>query len=221
MIPADFFPQSVICKSATIGAVEGDLYAAEAAMITRAVEKRVAEFKTGRLLARQALSALGVIDWPLLADAKRCPVWPENIVGSITHTKNFCAVALGLKKQWASIGIDVEGTDRIKENLWDTLFTESEKNFLVNLPSHYQSVWATCFFSAKEAFFKYQFPITRLHVNFKPVTLETTGHFEKKMGTMMLNVLPVFPYTLWHGVRIPVHYYLGETFVFTAILGKV
>lgn len=220
MIPSNFFPESVVFENVLIGTMTGDLYEKEVEMITPAVAKRVAEFKTGRLLARRALNVFGIREWPLLADSQRCPIWPEGIVGSITHTKDFCAVVIGLKKDWAAIGIDMEQSGRIQEKLWNMLFTEQEKDFLANLPLKEQSLWATCFFSAKEAFFKYQFPITRLRVSFKPVELVVAEPFEKGKRMLTLNVLPFFPYTPWRGLTIPVHYYLSERGVFTAIWGN-
>ena len=64
--------------------------------------------------------------------------------------------------QWSpSVGIDIETTGRIDRPLWKHLFTDEETEHLLELEPAAQSRQATAFFSIKEAFYKYQFPITQ------------------------------------------------------------
>ena len=62
----------------------------EALAVANAVPKRVQEFAAGRLCARRALAEFGVVDFPVRAARDRQPIWPEFLVGSITHTRG-CA----------------------------------------------------------------------------------------------------------------------------------
>lgn len=41
-------------------------------------------------------------------DASRRPVWPDGVVGSITHCESLAAAAVGLSSRFAGLGIDTE-----------------------------------------------------------------------------------------------------------------
>ena len=70
----------------------------EEALVVRAVASRRNEFSTGRWLARQGLQGLGLADSPIGMGRLRNPLWPSNVVGTISHDGDLCAVAL-LKSQ--------------------------------------------------------------------------------------------------------------------------
>src|SRR5450631_1635810 len=72
----------------------------EAAGLGRAVPERQQEFAAGRLCARRALEELGFAGFALLAQADRQPLWPAQIVGSITHTNGLCAAVVGRRSQF-------------------------------------------------------------------------------------------------------------------------
>ena len=61
-----------------------------------------------RTCARIALGRLGLPPAPLLSGPKREPLWPDGVVGSITHCDGYRAVAVARADQLASIGIDAE-----------------------------------------------------------------------------------------------------------------
>src|SRR5215469_16812348 len=78
---------------------------AEAAIVARAVEKRRAEFATGRACAHAALDAWGAPDAPLLPGPDRAPLWPDGFVGSISHARGACAAVAApraVAAAWAS-----------------------------------------------------------------------------------------------------------------------
>src|SRR5271170_2846494 len=66
----------------------------EATYLGRAVPKRVQEFTAGRLCARRALAEFGIVDFPIKVADDRRPIWPDSMVGSITHTAGFCAAVV-------------------------------------------------------------------------------------------------------------------------------
>lgn len=61
----------------------------EEPLIAKSVAKRRNEFITVRYCARQALSVLGIPEAPILKGDKGQPLWPDGIVGSMTHTEGF------------------------------------------------------------------------------------------------------------------------------------
>ena len=58
-----------------------------------AVDKRQREFATGRRLAHGLLTELGVGGGPLLPGRDRAPIWPDGVVGTISHSRAWCVVA--------------------------------------------------------------------------------------------------------------------------------
>lgn len=146
------------------------LYPGEASLVENAVEKRKREFAKGRECARRALTALGVEALPLLYGPRREPLWPEPVVGSITHTDTFCAAAVGLKRWCRGVGIDAEPDEALDDNLVDRIGRRDE---LAGVEAHLGvGVAARLLFSAKEAFYKCQYPSTGTFLSFADVVTE-------------------------------------------------
>jgi 4'-phosphopantetheinyl transferase EntD len=153
---------------------------AEAACCTGFAPKRIADFTAGRLCARRALAALGVAASAVTVNADRTPRWPPQIVGSISHTAAFCCAAVARQADARSIGVDAEVIGGVTAELNELLFTESEIALLSALPDGQRRIAATLFFSAKESFYKCQYPITRAWIDFHeativPLTADWTG----------------------------------------------
>lgn len=139
---------------------------AEAALCARFAPKRIADFAAGRLCARKALEELGIADFALVINADRTPRWPAQIVGSISHTTGYgCAVAAH-QRDVLSIGIDAERVGRVSSDIFRLVFAPRETTFLASLDDIDRTRAATLIFSAKEAFYKCQFPITRRWLDF-------------------------------------------------------
>ncbi len=153
-----------------------NVYPEEWALIASSVAKRQNEFASGRECARKALSKLGIHNFPVLRDHGRAPIWPEGVIGSITHTEKYCAVVVGYNHNISSVGIDAEIVGRIDKQLWPLLFTQSERDQLSCLTTSSQSLLATIFFSAKESYFKYQYPIAKQWVDFQDVTVRVEAN---------------------------------------------
>jgi 4'-phosphopantetheinyl transferase EntD len=130
------------------------LFDGERSAVANAVPKRVAEFAAGRICSRQALAELGHADFQLLRDSARRPLWPDGIVGSITHTDSYCGAAVARASVVSSIGIDAEEIARLDDSIFRAICTPAEQSRLADMaPSERQSA-AALVFSAKEAFYK-------------------------------------------------------------------
>ena len=101
-------PGDVAVAASEIGDVTHELLPDEAAHVAQAIPKRRREFARGRVSARQVLAELGVPSVSLLVGPKREPLWPEGIVGSITHDDRLCVVAVARAEKYAGLGVDVE-----------------------------------------------------------------------------------------------------------------
>lgn len=148
------------------------LFPEEAQCLHGAVAKRAQEFAAGRLCARRLLHEFGIEDFPLKAAKDRQPLWPDSLVGSITHTAGFCAAVAARKNQISALGIDSELAGSVKEELWRGICTPHETSWLRTLPQAEQSRAATLIFSAKEAFYKCQFPLVQERLHFHDATVD-------------------------------------------------
>ena len=104
--------------------------------------------------------------------ADRQPLWPEGLVGSITHTAGFCAAVAARRGVLRSVGIDTEIAGSVKTELWRGICTPAEIDWLRSLPQSEQPLAATLIFSAKEAFYKCQFGLTQQRLGFQDVSIE-------------------------------------------------
>lgn len=146
-----------------------DVHAAESELVLDAGEKRRRDFLCGRTLARLALACHGEGARPLLRNADRSPIWPPSITGSITHTNGYCAAVVAPRTELRSIGIDAEEIGAVTRDLWKLVFTPSEREILARLDPAERDAAATLVFSAKEAYFKCQHPITGVWLDFGQV----------------------------------------------------
>ena len=86
--------------------LSGPLSDDERVAIARAVPMRRAEFRTGRVLARRALTAIGAPVATLPVSRSGAPHWPGGVVGTITHCSGVRACAVARRDDHAGIGID-------------------------------------------------------------------------------------------------------------------
>ena len=137
--------------------------------IASASPHRQREFIAGRLIARALSDQLCLPPTPLRRAEDRTPVWPADRVGSLSHCDTLCAAAIGIPTAIRSVGIDIETIGRVEPKLWPTLFTERETRYFTSLPPETVALETTLFFSAKESFYKCQYPLTQSWIGFQDV----------------------------------------------------
>lgn len=143
----------------------------EEAAVAGAVPGRAREFAAGRVAARRAMREIGVADRPVPAGADRAPIWPEGVVGSISHSAEHCVAAVAAADAWASVGIDVEPDAPLEETLWESVLRPEELAWLEANPAERRGRLARLIFSAKEAAYKCQYPLTRTLLDFDDVAI--------------------------------------------------
>ncbi|GAA4131457.1 4'-phosphopantetheinyl transferase [Aminobacter aganoensis] len=167
------------------------MYPVERSYVSRATEPRRREFAAGRALARQAMASLGVAQAAIPAAADRAPVWPTGIVGSISHCSDWCVAAVARESQeCSSIGIDVEPAIPLDDDLLDVICTDAELRWLGRQPAGQRLMLAKAIFSAKESFYKSQYPLSKTLIDFQAVTIlpdVARGRFEARLE---VNVAP-------------------------------
>ena len=150
----------------------GPLHPSEEAAVAKAVASRRAEFITARACAREALAALGAPATAVPVGEKRSPVWPDGVVGSITHTRGFRGAAVAWASAVRSLGIDAEAHDVLPDGVLGVVSSEAERAVLARLGADHPDVhWDRLLFSAKESVYKTWFPLTGRWLGFEEAAL--------------------------------------------------
>ena len=176
----------------SVDELQGHIYPEEDALLGHAIEKRAREFRAGRTAARKCMLELGMETGPILMGAKNEPLWPEGCVGTISHCGKYCLAIVSSSHETISLGADIEHLGRVKPHLWPRIFVEREKEFLGSLVTREADRAATAMFSAKEAFFKLQYPLTGNWMEFleAEVTLEPENQFRIEIRKILPDMMP-------------------------------
>jgi enterobactin synthetase component D len=211
---AALFPEDAVAAELRGFGDPSRLKPEEARSVERAVPKRRKEFAAGRQCARRALAELGLLDVAVLAAPDRQPIWPPEIIGSITHTAGLCAAVVSPSARLASIGVDTEICGAVKPELWPTICVAEESAWIGSLAPAERAAAVTLLFCGKEAFYKCQYPLTAERLGFDDVCLTVHAWGQ---GGGAFSVRPVRPLALFErpGAResLQGRYRLHEQFV--------
>lgn len=152
--------------------------------MARAVEKRRAEFTAGRTVARRALRQLGFGAVPIPQGADRGPVWPDGIVGSITHCDGLCAAAVADGSGLLGLGIDAEVVAAMTDEVLRMVTSPAERAMLAALPPSVRAYGGVALFSAKESIHKALNPYTGVMLDFTDVELVLTADGTLTVGRL-------------------------------------
>lgn len=141
-------------------------YPDESAHLAQAAEHRLNEFSAGRDCARRALAGLGCAAQSIRSDADGLPLWPNATLGSISHSRGLCAAVAANTDAYTCLGLDIEKTNRLSDAAQRRVVHSDESGWVNSDQKR-----ASLLFSAKEAFYKAQFPKWRSPGNFHDITL--------------------------------------------------
>jgi len=170
----DLFGGDVRCAEAIPELADNAMYPEEYEYIRRAVPSRRAEFATARLLARQELVAMGLAPSPFVPGRGGAPKWPDGVVGSISHTNDYCAIVVARIGRLCSLGLDIETLRPLDPLLHTSILTKREQAWIGNQAKLSKNDCTLLFFSAKEAFYKCQYPLSGGFLDFPEVELEVS-----------------------------------------------
>lgn len=134
--------------------------------LASASPKRKSEFRAGRYCAMRALEAIGALPAVPPIGPNRAPVWPDDVVGSISHSAGYAIAVAARRLSYLGLGIDVEGIVPAEEvaGLLSHVASEAEMKLLSAGFSPATSF--TLLFSGKEAIYKAIYPLVRRFVGF-------------------------------------------------------
>ena len=155
---------------------------------------REQEHSLGRYCAKKALNVIGIQSDTIQSSSHGLPIWPDGVVGSISHSKGMCLAAVAKSKDFQAIGIDIEQFNRMKERSIERIVHIEEKADIGNDPKK-----ATLLFSIKEAFYKAQFPIYETPLNFKDLAFRYDFSAQKAQLIWLADKSPISKsdYTKW------------------------
>jgi 4'-phosphopantetheinyl transferase EntD len=185
---ADLFAAPVAIRVAETGFVPPPRHPVEAALVSRAIERRRQEFAVGRACARSALAALEAPQGPILRSADRAPIWPPGFVGSITHCEGFCCAVAAHDRHAKALGVDAEPAQPFDAGLRLEICTPAELDHFAGLPEARGFEWANLAFSAKEAFYKAYYPLTLTTLDFLDVTIRFESGVSRREGNFAVAV---------------------------------
>ncbi|WP_434629646.1 4'-phosphopantetheinyl transferase family protein [Chromobacterium sp. CV08] len=151
-----------------------DLGVALPPSLSGAVSRRKAAYLAGRYCAMQSLSQAGhplPCDLPIGED--RSPVWPDGLVGSITHTDGLAAAVVASARDARGLGIDAESVIGVEtcRLLRDQVVCDGEWRFGGDGSSWSDRLFFTMIFSAKESIFKCLYPQVGKYFDFLDVEI--------------------------------------------------
>ena len=164
-----------------------------------AVPRRQREFAAGRAALRAAMADLGLPPTAIPMHPDRSPALPAGLAASITHTATACLAAAMTGRR--ALAIDLEPDEPLPSDILDTVLTPAERG----TPD------ARVIFSAKEALYKAQYPLSGMLFGFDAVavTLETAT-----FTATFLQAVPGFP----TGSRLTGHWTRTDGHILTALV---
>ncbi|OLO29410.1 phosphopantetheinyl transferase [Streptomyces sp. MNU77] len=162
-------PADVSCAATRAETVpEEPLFPEEEALVAKSVAKRRNDFATARACARRAMAGLGLPPVPVLHGHRGRPLWPEGIVGSLTHCNGYRAAALARATDVLSLGIDAEPHAQLPSGVRELVTLPAERERIgPPVPEGTDEIhWDRVLFSAKESVFKTWYPVTGVELDF-------------------------------------------------------
>jgi len=141
------------------------LMGAEASAAAAMAPKRQNEFRHGRHCARQALAELGFAAAAIPKLEDRSPLWPDGVIGSISHTANVAAAVAGNASDYSGLGLDIESAEGLDEATCKMILRPDE------LALH-DAHTAKLIFSIKETIYKCIFPLVGTYVDFQEMAVD-------------------------------------------------
>ena len=160
-------PVRVACAEAF--ADVDDLFPEERSAVERAIPRRQREYATSRVLARRLLDDLGRTSAPIVSREDRSPVWPEGFTGSISHTHGICVAVVSPLGEVRALGVDVERRRELTPRHAEMIMTPAERAHTDEATAAGQTSADLIVFSAKEAVYKAQHPLTGTFLGFQDV----------------------------------------------------
>jgi 4'-phosphopantetheinyl transferase EntD len=120
-----------------------------------------------RIVARELLQRVGISRAAVPKSKSGMPLWPNGIVGSLAHGSQFAVAAIAMRRDYRSLGIDIEPADVLDPDLLELVATPTERQFIDRDPYR-----GRVLFAAKEAVYKSVYPLDQTFLNHHDVKID-------------------------------------------------
>ncbi|EON92731.1 4'-phosphopantetheinyl transferase entD [Marinobacter lipolyticus SM19] len=149
-------------------------YEQERQVMQYSLSKRKREFYSGRHLARIALRRAGISSTCVPRGPLGNPIWPDSIVGSITHDRTHGAAVVGFDSELKGLGLDlIEDPDQVTEDLINLIMFPDEQTLLRSLYPDLSPVSVA--FSVKESVVKASSALVGRYMDLLDIRLDCTS----------------------------------------------
>lgn len=115
------------------------------------------------------MAQLGMEPVPIAVLPSRAPDWPPGLIGSISHCDDVCVAVAALQSDYAGVGIDIELSVPLPDELHATVFDPNE--IAASESATFPVDQAKLLFVVKESFFKLYHPLTGHFLDFVDVSV--------------------------------------------------
>jgi enterobactin synthetase component D len=181
--------------------------------LCRASPRRKAEFVAGRRCAVAAIRDLIGSDLSPGVGEDRAPIWPEGVVGAISHSHGRAIALAGYSHRFCGIGVDIERllTGDAARDIALQALTPRERQ---SLGSAVDPFMVSLIFSAKESLFKALYPSVRRFFPFEAAELSAC----QEAGSISLRLTTNLSDRWQSGAIIPFRFCIFDDFVMTRVL---
>lgn len=164
-----------------------------------AVPRRLREYAAGRAALRRAMAGIGLPQVAVPMNPDRSPALPPGLAASITHSATACLAAAMPGAR--GLGIDIEPDEPLPPDLAAEILTHGDDT----------RFGTRLVFSAKEALYKAQYPVSRTFFGFDAVAIAVG---EGQFAAVFLQSVPGFP----AGTRLPGRWTRAGDHILTALV---
>jgi len=158
-------------------------------------QNRKREFIAGRFCASEAMKSANIPPEHIRIGEKGEPIWPHNIVGSITHSHGYAAAAVAKKSEVLSLGLDAETNEPLSSKVLQRIGNAQEQEWVKSVDSSLIQNPGKVLFSAKEATYKAWYPITQEWLGFQEAHID----FHSDENTFTVHIQKNGPIREMHG----------------------
>jgi len=183
--------------------------------MSRAVQKRKAEYIAGRYCARKSLAAININNQTVESSEDRAPIWPQGVIGSITHSSGYASAVVAKKGELRGIGIDSEKCikDKTSRNISSHILTENETFEANTHVAANEHLYLTLVFSAKESIYKCLNPLVKQFFDFKHAEI----HFDRESNNQFsYRLLKTLNEEFCNGYQGSGQFFVHDDFIHTA-----
>ena len=206
----------VFALQSVSGAVKSTIEIPLPDSLVQAVDTRINYFRAGRICSIEGIGVLlhgrNDIVCPNM-NTKGAPIWPQGIIGSISHSGKFGMGIFAKSESFSGLGIDFEMVDRSQSVLELAEFICTEKEIQILNKGYTSEEAVLILFSSKESIYKAINQNIDCDISFHDVTLVKIN--EKKLKfRLSYSVIKHFT----HISEIEVFFHKNSDFVLTLCL---